>query len=72
MDTINLKYIVNRSKELKLTQRKIAKMIGMKSAPAYNKYEKGIYQFNANIIPALASALQCEISDIFLPSKLTK
>ena len=66
MGAINLTYIANRRKELGITQKNMAKKIGMKSAPAYNKYEKGIYQFNANIIPSLATALQCNINDIFI------
>ena len=66
MGAINLVYIANRRKELGITQKTMAKKIGMKSAPAYNKYEKGIYQFNANIIPSLAAALQCSINDIFI------
>ena len=70
--SVNLNYIVTRRKELGITQAEMAKRLGMNSAPAYNKYEKGFYQFNANIIPALLNTLQCEINDIFLPCELTK
>ena len=69
---INLQYIVARRKELGLTQAEMAHKLGMNSAPAYNKYEKGFYKFNADVIPSLLDALQCGINDIFLPNALTK
>ena len=65
-DTVNVDYIATRRKELGLTQEELAKKLGMNSAPAYNKYEKGIYKFNADVIPALLEALQCRFDDIFL------
>ena len=37
MGAINLMYIANRRKELGITQKTMAKKIGMKSAPAYIK-----------------------------------
>ena len=70
--TVNIDYIASRRKELGLTQKELAKKLGMSSAPAYNKYEKGTYKFNADVIPALINALQCRVDDIFLPYKLTK
>lgn len=70
-NTINLDYIAQRRKSLGFTQGTMAQKLGMSSAPAYNKYERGIYKFNADIIPLLVKTLQCELSDIFLPSKLT-
>ena len=33
----------------------------MISTPVYNKYEKGIYKFNADIAPLLIKTLQCEL-----------
>lgn len=71
-NVINLDYIVAKRKKMGFTQEKMAKKLGMNSAPAYNKYEKGVYKFNADIIPLLMSVLQCEFTDIFLPTKLTK
>ena len=71
-NVINLDYIVRRRKALGFTQSDMANKLRMNSAPAYNKYEKGIYKFNAEIIPLLAETLQCEFKDIFLPLKLTK
>ena len=65
---VNISYIAARRKELGITQEEMAKKLGMNSAPAYNKYEKGTYQFNAIVIPALLDALQCGINDIFLPT----
>lgn len=63
---VNTNYIAQRRKELGLTQEEMAKKLGMNSAPAYNKYEKGIYKFNADIIPSLLSTLKCRLEDIFL------
>lgn len=64
---VNINYIADKQKELGLTQEELAKKLGMNnSVPAYNKYEKGTYQFNANVIPALPNVLQCGIDDIFL------
>lgn len=69
---VNVKYIAARRKELGLTQGEMAKNLGMSSAPAYNKYEKGIYKFNADVVPSLLHVLKCEVNDIFLSKKLTK
>ena len=72
MGAVNLAYIASRRKLLGLTQKDLAQKIGMKSAPAYNKYEKGTYKFDADYIPLLANALKCDIKEIFLPIELTK
>lgn len=64
---LNLPYIAARRKKLGLTQGQMARELGMNSAPAYNKYEKGVYKFNAEIIPSLIKTLKCDISDIFCP-----
>ncbi|MBR0288405.1 MAG: helix-turn-helix transcriptional regulator [Selenomonadaceae bacterium] len=69
---VNTDFIATRRKELGLTQEEMAKNLGMNSAPAYNKYEKGIYKFNADVVPSLLRVLKCEIDDIFLPVTLTK
>lgn len=71
-NSVNLEYIAARRKELGFTQGTMAEKLGMSCAPVYNKYEKGIYKFKAEIVPLLARTLQCEITNIFLPSKLTK
>ena len=70
--TVNLDFITKRRKKMGLTQKDMAIKLGMNSAPAYNKYEKGVYKFRVNIIPALLRTLDCDISDIFLPTELTK
>ena len=69
---VNTDFIATRRKELGLTQEEMARNLGMNSAPAYNKYEKGIYKFNADVIPSLLHVLKCGIDDIFLPVVLTK
>ena len=68
---VDLAFIANRRKELGLTQADMAEKLGMSSAPAYNKYEKGTYKFNADAVPLLANALNCEVADIFLSQELT-
>ena len=70
--SVDTDFIASRRKELGLTQKEMAKNLGMSSAPAYNKYEKGIYKFNADVIPSLLKILKCGIDDIFLPPLLTK
>ena len=70
-NTLNLEFIVTRRKSLGLTQGEMATKLGLNSAPAYNKYEKGVYKFNADKVPLIAKVLQCEINDIFLTKKLT-
>lgn len=72
MGAVDLNFIAQRRRLLGLTQKEMAKRIGLNSAPAYNKYEKGVYKFNADTIPLLANVLDCPISDIFLSSELTK
>ena len=69
---VNTDFIATRRKELGLTQEEMARNLGMNSAPAYNKYEKGIYKFNADVVPSLLRILKCGIDDIFLPVCLTK
>ena len=71
-NTVNLELITSRRKKLGLTQKDMAIKLGMNSAPAYNKYEKGVYKFRADIIPTLSRVLDCEMSDIFLSTELTK
>ena len=72
MSVVNLAYIASKRKLLGLTQKDLAKKIGIKSAPAYNKYEKGIYKFDADYIPLLANALKCDVKEIFLLIGLTR
>ena len=63
---LNLKFICARRKELGLQQSEVAEMLGMVSgAPAYSKYENGIYKLNAEMIPTLAKVLKCPISALF-------
>lgn len=63
-------YLLNRRHELKLTQRQIAKLIGVTS-PAYHYWEKGMRVPAPHNIFFLAQACQTSMSTIkaLLPSK---
>ena len=61
----NLDYIVERRKELGLKQEDVAERLGMKCVPNYCKYENGDYKIKAEMIPALARALDCPIENFF-------
>jgi len=63
--TFNRAYIVERRKELGLKQEDIAERLGMKCVPNYCKYENGAYKIKAEMIPALAQALECPIEKFF-------
>jgi len=61
----NLAFIKNRRAELKLTNQDMAENLGYKNGSTYLKYENGTYLFKADILPDLASALNCEVTDFF-------
>lgn len=65
---LNLAYIAARRKELKLRQSDMAERLGMGGAPDYNKYENGVYKWNAEDMPKVAKALDCPIECLFLPA----
>ena len=62
---LNLKFIINRRLEKKITRQHMAEKLGFKNASTYMKYEKGQYIFKASMLPILAKELGCEISDFF-------
>lgn len=65
MQELNLEYIMKRRKELGISQLEMAEKLGFKTSSSYLKYEKGIYAFKADQLPALAKALNCKITDFF-------
>ncbi|MCR5440298.1 MAG: helix-turn-helix transcriptional regulator [Selenomonas sp.] len=71
MSGFNLDYIARRRKELKLSTEDMAKLLGYSNGSVYWKYEHGVYKFNADKLPLLASALKCRISH-FYTLKLAK
>lgn len=65
---LNLEYIAKRRKELNLRQVDMAQRLGMGGAPDYNKYEKGVYKWNAEDMPLVAKVLECPIERLFFPA----
>ncbi len=53
-----------------LTQNDVASHSGV-AVSTYSMYENGLRPVPANVAQAIAAALECEIGDIFLPSKFT-
>ncbi len=62
--TMNCRLIARR-KERQFTQEQLAQEIGI-TTRQYQRYEAGKTEPRVSIAMALASALQCEITDIFL------
>ena len=62
---LNLAYISERRKELRLTLDETAKALGFSNGSVYWKYENGVYKLNAEILPKLAEILQCGIDDFY-------
>lgn len=65
MSKFNLEYIARRRKELKLSSGEMAEKLGFSNGSVYWKYEHGVYKFNADKLPLLAQALNCNISHFF-------
>lgn len=65
MSTLNLDYIKRRRNELGLSQAYMAQKLGFSNSSVYWKYERGIYKFNADILPALSKILDCNIKNFF-------
>lgn len=65
MKELDLDFIASRRKELDIPLREMADLFELKSPSNYLKYETGVYQFKANMLPTLAWKLRCAISDFF-------
>jgi len=65
MKTLDLIFIKKKRLGLDKTLQDMADALGMKNASTYLKYENGTYAFKAEHLPALASALNCDIADFF-------
>lgn len=61
----DLSYIKRKREELNLTHQEMAEKLGYKNGSTYLKYENGTYLFRADILPILAKALNCDISNFF-------
>lgn len=64
MATFDLGYIRSRREALGLTCGDVAEKLGI-STSAYSRYERGIYKFDADTLPMLASALKCSIKKFY-------
>ncbi|AHK47792.1 MULTISPECIES: helix-turn-helix domain-containing protein [Bacillus amyloliquefaciens group] len=65
MQQLNLIFIKNRRKELKISLQYMATKLGFKTGSSYLKYEQGLYAFKAEQLPILAHHLKCKITDFF-------
>lgn len=72
MTAINLVAIKKRRKEMRVTLQEMATELGFKNASNYYKYEKGIYKFDAQHIPAILKKLKLKHNDIFFSSDFAK
>lgn len=72
MKTINLAVIKQRRKEMRINQQSMAELLGFKNASTYCKYESGVYEFNANHIPVVATKLKLKVNDIFFDKSVAK
>ena len=55
---------------LGLSQSYMADKLGFSNSSVYWKYERGIYKFNAEMLPALAKVLKCNIQNFLLDNVL--
>lgn len=65
MKELDLDYIRERRKALKLSNGDMAEKLGFSNSSVYWKYENGVYKFNADVLPALAKALECDLDNFF-------
>ena len=64
MATFDLLYIRERRQKLELTCAEVAEKLGM-STSSYNRYERGLNKFNADMLPALANVLKCKVKNFY-------
>lgn len=64
MAKFDLAFIRERRQKLELTCAEMAEKLGM-SASSYSRYERGIFEFSANILPLLAKSLKCDIKKFY-------
>lgn len=65
MPKVNLKFIKKRREELHITQRQMAKALGLNTSAGYNHYENGHRRLTANLIPIIAKVLKCSIEELY-------
>jgi transcriptional regulator with XRE-family HTH domain len=72
MKQVNLALIKRRRKEMRITLKEMAEMLGFKDASTYYRYEQGKYKFDATHIPVVAKALKLKITEIFFDDSIAK
>ena len=65
MKTLDLELIKERRKKNGFTQRQMADKLGLSNGSVYYKYESGAYALKAEMLPALAKILKCDINNFF-------
>lgn len=65
MPELNLALIKERRVQLKMTQQDMAKKLGMNNKADYNRYENGVYSFDAKYVPILHKVLKISYKDLF-------
>jgi len=65
MQELNLERVKRLREERGYSQQQMADMLGMKDKSNYNRYEKGIYVFNADFVPKLAAVLEVPMEYLF-------
>ncbi|HLR65553.1 MAG TPA: helix-turn-helix transcriptional regulator [Virgibacillus sp.] len=63
---LNLDFIKQRRRQLRLTNQEMAEELSFKNASTYFKYENGTYIFKASHLPILADLFQCSMDDFFI------
>lgn len=65
MGAINLDYIKQRRKQMKVSQDALATFLGFTGKSAYNRYELGKADFKAEHLPKICEMLNCSIDDLY-------
>lgn len=65
MPKVNLKFMKQRREELHITQKQMAKALGLSASSGYNHYENGNRRLTANLIPIIAKILRCSIEELY-------
>ncbi|MGJ3734829.1 helix-turn-helix domain-containing protein [Lactiplantibacillus plantarum] len=65
MQELDLKRVKFLREEKGYSQQQMAIMLGMKDKSNYNRYEKGVYAFNADFVPKLADVLGVSMDSLF-------
>ncbi len=71
MAEINLEYIAKKRKEYGFSLQYMAEKLGFSNASTYFKYEKGDYEFKANMLPILSEMFKCDMN-YFFKNKISK